>query len=221
MCRSLCSGLFVVCMSRVCERRTLLLLAVCWLLACLPSWSQLRGMMATEDRVQSSSWWPTKGTPARDEYVGSAVCAQCHAARAAAQKTTAMARAATAPADSDILRLYGRLSFHSGNYTYNIEEKGGSAIYSVGDGAHSVSVPLLWEFGLGKVGQAYLYKDNGAINESSVSYFGGLQKLGFALGSEAGLSLSDAQGRRIETPEGRACFGCHATASTTSNRFDP
>lgn len=223
MYRTLCSGLFVVCMipPRVCGRRTLLLLAVCWLVSCSLSWSQLPGMMATQDRVQSSSWWPTKGTPARDQYVDSAVCAQCHAARAAVQKTTAMARAATAPADSDILRLYRSLSFHSGNYTYNIEQKDGSALYSVTDGAHSLSVPIMWEFGLGKVGQAYLYEKDGAFYEGSVSYFGGLQKLGFALGSEAGLNLSDAQGRRIETPEGQACFGCHTTASTTSNRFDP
>ena len=211
----------VILILRALGKRSLRFFVFFWLAASSLLWAQLQGMMATQDRVQFSSWWPTKGTPARDQYVGSAVCAQCHAARAAAQKTTAMARAATAPADSDILKLYGRLSFHSGNYNYSIEERDGSAIYSVADGARSVSVPLLWEFGLGKVGQAYLYEKDGAFYEGSVSYFGGLKKLGFALGSEAGLNLADAQGRRIETPEGQACFGCHTTASTTSNRFDP
>lgn len=132
-----------------------------------------------------------------------------------------MARAATAPTDSDILRVYGRLSFHSRNYTYSVEQKNGGAVYTVTDGTQSISRPVAWEFGIGKVGQAYLYQQNGVFYESSVSYFSGLQKLGFALGSEGGLDLSDALGRRIERPEGRACFGCHTTASTTNNRFDP
>jgi len=113
--------------------------------------------MATPDRVQSRAWWPTTGTPGREEYVGPAVCGECHSARAALQKSTAMARAATAPTDSDVLRVYGRLSFHSGKYTYTLEPKEGAVVYSVSDGGHSVSVPLSWEFGLGKVGQAYFF----------------------------------------------------------------
>src|SRR5437868_3671078 len=142
---------FMVMKLRSMVRRSLLLLAVFFLATSCSTWSQLPGMMATQDRVQSKPWWPTTGTPARDQYVGSAVCAQCHAARAAAQKATAMARAATAPIDSDILRVYGHLSFHSGNYTYTVEQNNGAALYSVADGVHSLSVPLTWEFGLGKV----------------------------------------------------------------------
>jgi hypothetical protein len=34
--------------------------------------------MTTENRVHSPGWWPTKGTPAREEFVGEAVCAKCH-----------------------------------------------------------------------------------------------------------------------------------------------
>lgn len=206
--------------SRTGNRSPLLVVAF-WLAAACSLWSQLSGMMATQDRVQPSSWWPTKGTARRDEYVGSAVCAECHASRAAAQQTTAMARAATPAADSDILRVYGRLKLQSGIYTYTIEQKNGAAIYSVSDGARSLSLPLTWEFGLGKVGQAYLYQQDGSFYESSVSFFGGLQGLGFALGSEPGLNLDDALGRKIETPEGQACFGCHTTASTAGNQFKP
>ena len=206
---------------RIVGRRSLLCLLAFWLAGSGPGWAQLPGMMATRDRVQSSAWWPTKGSLPRDQFVGREVCAECHAVRAAVQKTTAMARASTAPADSDVLRVYDRLSFHSGNYTYTIERKNGAATYSVAAGGQSLSVPLTWEFGVGKVGQAYLYQQDGAFYESSVSYFGGLHGLAFALGSEGGLNLADALGRRIETPEARACFACHTTASTASNQFDP
>lgn len=202
-------------------RRRLCLFVATWLAISCKAWPQLPGMMATPDRVQSRAWWPTTGTPGRQEYVGPAVCGECHAARAALQKSTAMARAATAPTDSDVLRVYGRLSFHFGNYTYTIEPKDGAVLYSVSDGGHSLSVPLSWEFGVGKVGQAYFFEQDGAFYESSVSFFGGLQKPGFALGSEGGLNLGEALGRRIEPPEGRACFGCHTTAATTGNQFRP
>lgn len=206
---------------RIAGRRSFLVLLISALVTSAPSWAQLPGMMATRDRVESLSWWPTKGSLPRDQYVGREVCAQCHAARAAAQKTTAMARAATSPADSDVLRIYHRLTFHAGNFTYTVEQNNGGATYSVAGGGQSISVPVTWEFGVGKVGQAYLYRQNGAFYESSVSYFGGLHALAFALGSQGGLNLADALGRRIEPPEARACFGCHTTASTTSNQFDP
>jgi hypothetical protein len=35
------------------------------------------------------------------------------------------------------------------------------------------------------------------------------------------LNLDDALGRKIQPPEGRACFGCHTTASTVSEQFKP
>src|SRR6266446_7767651 len=33
---------------------------------------------ATEIRLIDPGWWPTKGTPARDQYVGSETCGRCH-----------------------------------------------------------------------------------------------------------------------------------------------
>src|SRR4029077_7035453 len=69
-----------------------------------PLWAQ----MATEDRLLYRGWWPRHSTASRDEYVGAAECAKCHAGKAAAQKNTPMARTSVPVADSDILARHGR-----------------------------------------------------------------------------------------------------------------
>ena len=48
---------------------------------------------ATEIRVIDPGWWPTKGTPARDQYVGSETCGRCHQHIVETQKNTPMAHA--------------------------------------------------------------------------------------------------------------------------------
>ena len=50
--------------------------------------------MATADRIQGTGWWPTKGTPPGQDYVGAAACARCHKSHAATQPATSMARTA-------------------------------------------------------------------------------------------------------------------------------
>src|SRR5438552_2038936 len=73
-------------------------------------------MMATADRVQGDGWWPTKGTPPRTDYVGTAACAQCHPTHAAVQPTTSMARTAASAQNSTVLRRNGRMTFSKGPY---------------------------------------------------------------------------------------------------------
>src|SRR5229473_3548092 len=45
---------------------------------------------ATEIRVIDPGWWPTKGTFARDQYVGSETCGHCHQDKFETQKNTPM-----------------------------------------------------------------------------------------------------------------------------------
>jgi hypothetical protein len=35
-------------------------------------------LISKEERLRRPGWWPTKGTAAREEYVGPTVCARCH-----------------------------------------------------------------------------------------------------------------------------------------------
>ncbi len=179
--------------------------------------------MPTEDRLLGAGWWPTKGSAARSEYVGSAVCAGCHAEKTASQQQTPMSQASMAATDSDVMRSHERLSFQVPPYLYEIGRTGTGISYSASDGAKSVSVPLGWAFGTDEAGQTYVYEQNGTFYESRLSYYKNIQALDFTSGypRSAPSRLDDALGRPLAPTEARLCFGCHSTAATVSNRFDP
>src|SRR5438093_1019851 len=162
-------------------------------------------MMATADRIRSDGWWPTKGTPPRKDYVGSAACTQCHANHAAVQPTTSMARTATTAQNSSVLRRNGRLTFTKGPYSYEIVTDDRRSLYTVSDGTRSFSVPLIWAFGVGKVGQSFLFEKNGAFHEARVSYYDSVGTLGFTPGRaiEAPRDPDEAGARRVGELEGR------------------
>jgi hypothetical protein len=179
--------------------------------------------LPTEMRVQSPGWWPTKGDASRDGYVGAAACAKCHASTAAAQQTTAMAHAATRTADAEILRQHDHLVFRLGPYNEEIVTKGEKSVLTVSNGTGSLSQDLLWAFGVGHMGQTYIYQRNGSFHESQLSFYSSSQ--GLNITPEHSLSipanLEDAGGRRLTAAETRRCFGCHTTGSVTRDQFDP
>lgn len=214
-------------MGSVC--RFLFVLAAVWLAACFGPMAGTAApddgiQMATVDRVQLAGWWPTKPTAKRDEFVGPDVCGTCHSSRFNTQKRTPMANASKRAADSEALRSHDRLTFHLPPFTYEIVRTGDGSIYSVTDGARTISVPLSWAFGLGESGQTYLLERNGTLYESRLSYYRAPDALDFTPGAPhtPSSSLEDALGRRMMyAPETARCFGCHTTASSTNNRFDP
>jgi hypothetical protein len=179
--------------------------------------------MATVDRVQLSGWWPTKGAPARAEYAGPAACVRCHAEKAATQKDTPMAHASMEAANSDILRSHPQLNLKIGPYSYEMARHQEGSVYSVSDGRQSLSAVLAWAFGVGEVGQTYIYQRNGNFYESRLSFYKNTQALDFSPGHPRSvpLDLENALGRQVYASEARLCFGCHTTAATTGNRFDP
>src|SRR5215472_2324380 len=54
--------------------------------------SSLVDEMTTQERLQKNAWWPTKLSHGSEKYVGTAVCAPCHAEIAKAQATAEMAQ---------------------------------------------------------------------------------------------------------------------------------
>jgi hypothetical protein len=176
--------------------------------------------MATADRLDATEWWPTKPTPAPDEYVGPAACARCHRPEATSQPTTAMARTSGPAAESEVLRRHPSLAVRLGAFSYALSTAGAQSLYTVSDGTRALSVPLSWAFGEGKVGQTFLFERDGALHEARVSYYDVPQALGFtptrALMGEA--SLEEAMARPVPAQEARRCFGCHTTASSTAGR---
>jgi hypothetical protein len=178
--------------------------------------------LPTELRVQSPGWWPTKAGAPRDAYAGTAACAKCHATLAATQQTNAMAHAATRTADAELLHQHDHLTFNLGPYREEIVTRGDKSLLTVttGDNGASLSADLLWAFGIGHMGQTYIYQRNGSFYESELSFFASSQ--GLNITPEHSLSIptniEDAAGRRLTDAEARRCFSCHSTASVTIAR---
>jgi hypothetical protein len=185
--------------------------------------SVLNAQVATADRVQEAGWWPTKGIVPRAEFVGAGVCAECHASHAATQQATSMARTLSRAIASEALRANAKLTFPAGRYTYEIATSAGESVYRVSDGSAVASAPLGWAFGVGKVGQSFLFERDGVYREARVSYYDGAHALGFTPGraADSPATLDEAMGRVVAAGEARRCFGCHATAPVADGTFDP
>lgn len=179
--------------------------------------------MVTEDRVEASDWWPTKGTAQFADFVGTEVCAKCHSQIAETQAATPMAHASSLPAHSDILQKHELLSRQLGPYEYELSSIGARSVYSVRDAGGSLSEPLVWAFGLGRKGQTYIYVKDGAYFESHLSFYKNLQALDITTGHRPDMpaDLNSALGRRLETEEAQHCFGCHTSTSSVANHFAP
>jgi hypothetical protein len=178
--------------------------------------------MLTETRLKTSGWWPTKGDRAGNEYVGSVECVKCHAAQAAVIQSSAMARAATRAADAESLQ-HGPLAFQIGPYNYQIKNSAGKNVLRISREGNSFSANLLWAFGMGHIGQTYIYEKNSNFYESHLTFYTATQALDITPGHPRTIppSLEEGAGRRITADETRRCFGCHTTAATTKNQFDP
>jgi hypothetical protein len=121
------------------------------------------------------------------------------------------------------LRAHRRLTFKAANYTYEIATTAEGSTYTVADGAGAVSIPIAWTFGVGKVGQSFLFERDGAFREARVSYYEGIGGLDFtpARGDDTPRTVGEAMGRMVGGVEVRRCFGCHSTAAVAQEVFEP
>ena len=128
-----------------------------------------------------------------------------------------MARTGDRAVDSDILRTRPSLTFAADRFSYTINRKGDQILYNVTDGGRSLSAPLAWAFGAGKVGQSFLFERSGQLHESRVSYYDSIQRLDVTPNHarDAALNLDAAASRVVPAAEVRRCFACHTTASGT------
>jgi hypothetical protein len=179
--------------------------------------------LPTQLRVQGPDWWPTRGDAPREDFVGSQECALCHFAKASTYKSAAMSQASVSPAHSDALRQNPHLGLQLGDYSYQLATSEGKSTLDVRKDQESLSADLQWAFGVGHMGQTYIYKQKGELYESHLSFYIGPQLLDITPGQDrtAPPDLRQALGRLEEPSEIKRCFGCHTTASTTSGNFDP
>src|SRR5271169_211204 len=121
---------------------------------------------STAERVKQKGWWPTKGDAPRNDFVGPAVCVQCHADVSASQKNTRMARTSLLPSDSEMLRSHDKASFSQGPYAYQLSHSVEGEVYDVTDSKQTISELLSWAFGTGNNGQSYLFEHDGSLYEA-------------------------------------------------------
>lgn len=183
--------------------------------------------LSTEDHLAEPGFWPRQNHTPNEVFVGNEACAKCHASMVASQELTPMAQTAMPASLAEILHTHPDMSFKPNQYNYRIQTssiKGVSeSLYSITDRAQSLSFPLLWAFGTGRVGQSYLFKkDDGRFYEARVTYFQSLKTLGFtparALLSPA--DIDEAMYRVIPQAEVLECFNCHTTAASVGGSFD-
>ena len=184
----------------------------------------LHAQLSTEEHLLDQGFWPTKPADARNDYVGSKVCASCHAGKVAAQTKTAMAETSVVAHEAIPIQHHPKLIFRDGKYQYEIDSDGVKTTFTVTDGAQSQTNTLFWGFGNGHLGQSYLFKkEDGNIYEARASYFEPIQGLDLTptRSHKDPATLDEAVGRRIQQPELSKCFACHTTGATIGGRFDP
>ena len=141
-------------------------------------------------------------------------CGRCHSREAKAAASSPMSHALQRGGESDILRHNLELRFQSGNLSYSIRRQDNQRIYSVTDGVRSISAPIEWAFGAGRVAQTYVYQRDGAYYEASVSFYPALKGLDWTPGHAERVrrNIEEAAGRKLNV-EAQRCFGCHSTSA--------
>ena len=181
----------------------------------------LAEQLSTEEHLRKPGWWPTKGSVAREEFVGNQTCASCHPNVVTEQKESAMARTATRAGDAKWLRA-NNLDYTLGPFTYKTSISGDVATYSVSDQERTISGPLTWSFGI-RMGQSYFFDHAGHTYLVPLTYYPDPKVFTFTVDQPhtVPVSLEKAVGRALTDSELRGCFDCHTTNGTVGGRFDP
>ncbi len=199
------------------QARALLVLTA--FLALLPA-DLIAGQSWIPDNFPLLDWQPTIA-PFAARYVGNAACAQCHTAEAASYSATPMAHALELPGEARVLRAHPLLTFRNSRYVYEVVTTTAGRDYIVNEGPRSIAIPIRWAlgYGIGEVGQTYVFQYQGHFYESQVSYYAGVGGLDITMGHilKPPAFLEAALGYRLDKPSVMECLRCHATAATNAN----
>lgn len=173
------------------------------------------------DRPGSFSSFRPRREVGGEKFIGSAACTGCHQEKSQSYSHTAMANALTRAGQSKILLSHPRLTFRTGAYSYEIVNDGGEYLYRVTDGKGTMSEPLLYAFGNAHVAQTYVFRHNGKLFESRISYYTAIDGLDWTVGDalQPPPSLEEALGRDINGDEARNCFSCHGTGAVVNTKL--
>lgn len=169
-------------------------------------------------QIDAVQRWHPRRAPADAVFVGDRSCFECHKKFFASASNTGMTMAMEPVATSKVLSDNPQLSMRVGPYTYEIKRNGKQSVYSVTDGNDTISFPIVYAFGQGKMGQTYVLEREGKFYESLVSFYSKTKGLDFTTGAARTVpaSLTDAVGRLMAPNEVATCFSCHSTGAVVS-----
>lgn len=149
----------------------------------------------------------------------STACAKCHTAQAETQPETSMARALQMGTADPLFETHPKLTFQKGDYAYTVEQRDGTPMYTVTDGAHTLSLPIHYAFGAGS--QTFVLEHDGRLYESFVSYYPKIDGLDVTMGDQQlqPKTLVEAMGRELSDAEASACFGCHSSGAVVKKNL--
>ncbi|HEX4948928.1 MAG TPA: multiheme c-type cytochrome [Blastocatellia bacterium] len=176
----------------------------------------------TFSRAQKQRMWMPNKTPATATFIGTQACAECHGDKVKSHAQTMMGRALEPVATSEILTKYTKLTFRAGPYQFEIRRDGERSLYSVTDGKETMTLPILYAFGLGHAGQTYVLQGQDGLYESRLSFYNDIQGLDTTIGQSRAVpvSLNDAVGRLMPKDETLQCFSCHTTGTVKGGKID-
>ncbi len=164
--------------------------------------------------------WNPRRVPANTVFLGDQVCLDCHK-KFASFDHSGMAMAMEQVGGSKILGNNPQLTMRVGAYSYQIKRDGKQSFYSVTDGKDTISLPILYAFGQGKMGQTYVLQHEGKFYESLVSFYNEPKALDFTIGAPRlePKSLIEAVGRVLSPNEVSNCFSCHALGAVVGSQL--
>ena len=170
--------------------------------------------------AQNRQRWNPRRVPPGTVFIGDQACAECHK-KFASFGHTGMAMAMEPIAASKVLSDNPQLSMRVGAYSYQIKRDGKQSIYSVTDGKDTISLPIVYAFGQGKMGQTYMLQHEGKFYESLVSFYNETKGLDFTIGAPRSepTSLLNAVARALPPNEVSSCFSCHSTGAVIGSQL--
>lgn len=179
------------------------------------------GYPGVKEQFSARQKWNPRRVPTGTEFLGDQACGECHKKAFALFARTGMALAMEPIGESNVLSENPQLTLQLGPYSYEIRRLGKQSFYSVTDGKNTISVPIEYALGQGRMGQTYVLQRDGNFYESRVSFYNEIKGLDFTVGSPRGVpsSLDEAFGRLLQPNEVVSCFGCHSNGATNGQKL--
>jgi len=177
---------------------------------------------STATRLREKGWWPTRGDAARNEFIGTQACADCHKEQVLKQLQTPMAHAAWKASETEVLRSKALISQSTPPFKTEITRDRKGSTYTAARGGEAMSGQILWSMGDDTMGQTFVVQAGGTLYESQLSYFRAIDGLDLTPGHTHAptRALEQAFGVAQSTETAQQCFGCHTTASSVRGKFD-